>query len=208
MKTIFSVTLMAILLSGCDPRVSGVTLLTGDSLMYFASDEVMLKIVQREQAHLPVVNAVPGMRSSSNADYMVGRIAAIRERMILDTAFITLGTNDGGLEDLDIYHLSIEQGRIMDAFNTSTIVYWILPRVSLIDRNVGRALGTQAVIDSIKSEAAQRSNVIAVDFEQYHISKGLGLEMYAVDDIHHSYEGEVQLGNMIAQILDAAKGVQ
>lgn len=186
------IALMAVLAitgTGCNPRVASVSLYMGDSLVALSADMLVAKALNTtDGATLPVVNGISG--SSVSMPYWAPRIVNIQERVELDYAFVSLGSNDMANGTTPVRAtVTANAVKVMEAFDPSVTVYWVLPS------HAQQPVYVPMVRAALKDAAQGFSNVVMVDFEGYLRTQGLELsDVLGADGIHWNATGEQQYG--------------
>lgn len=171
--------LLALLLA-CEPDVSQVVYLLGDSIADETCDDLR-RATLKEDGVLLICNTIPG--AVLDDPYWPERIRNLRARLEPDSVFVVLGTNDlnalGGLRPGAI-------GNLLDALPAEIPVRWLM-------------LSTQGTLDP-ELRAAANLELIAAAFARPNldlIEHAFELE----DGIHLSAAGEAAFAQRVADML-------
>jgi lysophospholipase L1-like esterase len=167
----------------------------GDSLVALSSDMLVAKALNTtDGATLPVVNGISG--SSVAMPYWAPRIINIQERVKLDYAFVSLGSNDMANGTTPVQStVTANAIKVMEAFDSDVTVYWVLPS------HAQQPVYVPMVRAALKDAARGFSNVVMVDFEAYLRTQGLELsDVLGADGIHWNATGEQQYGEFFNKL--------
>jgi len=189
--------LLLTLMVGCKADVTSVSLYMGDSLVALSSSVIVAKAMNTtEGATLPIVNGISC--SAMSMPYWEKRVQNIQERVSLDNAFVSLGSNDmaNGTSPVRAT-LVANASKIMAAFKPSVNVYWVLPSHAQQPEYV------PMVRKAIEDAAAGYPNVQVIDFEEYLRSRGMQLsDVLGNDGIHWSNSGQHVYGEFLVSYLE------
>lgn len=168
--------------AGCETNVATVLVL-GDSISVMSADDYVMQW-ERDDVHLPVVNAVFGAgvcSGTGGADdaYWQSRVPNVLSSVSPSTVVVELGTNDGACADEYGRHIN----QFMALLPTDKLVLWV---------NVGDRVPEAPVLNAAIDEAQKRFHNLRV--ADYHTHFADHPEWFpAAPNVHLNAAGQAEL---------------